>query len=415
MSKTIHPLDYCFKQLWQSFLANYGGLRLFSEQLPAVADRLDEKVMEEMAETVADTFGDPIEQVRTELGEFLPSLDDEHLYPDFYNQPDVREVFAAFQDTAFRRSVLKWAREEPLKAHRFFNEWADIMAQPPLSGVVLRQSVLINLVSTLEIFVDGLLKEYGLRVLPESNIPERLDWRQRWKHLEAIYPAQYWHPKQDVLREVIARRNALVHQGGRITKDGYLKQTQKIPSRQPDGVAEGRFLLVPSQYLQEAFDTSILFAFALSQAAWRKWRKPHHPKNADEILGQLVYQTLRQKRYTLVEEMAKVALEFKPKNKYTQLIQVNWAIACREQGNRNNMNALLEKLEKRKKRGWNITLAIAVLREQNEDVERLLRAAHQKGVLKEISPYWPLFDLVRSETWFKNAFAVKYGELPKKR
>ncbi|MEP0805682.1 MAG: hypothetical protein HRF47_09345 [Chloroflexota bacterium] len=71
-------LDDHFRQLWQSFLATYGSLRLFSEQLPALADRLDEQIIEEMAEVMADVFGDPIEQVRAELTEFLPSLDKEH-------------------------------------------------------------------------------------------------------------------------------------------------------------------------------------------------------------------------------------------------------------------------------------------------------------------------------------------------
>lgn len=30
----IHLLDDYFRQLWQSFTAAWGGLRLFSEQLP---------------------------------------------------------------------------------------------------------------------------------------------------------------------------------------------------------------------------------------------------------------------------------------------------------------------------------------------------------------------------------------------
>ncbi len=53
-------LDDRFRQLWFSFSTTYSGLRLFSEQLPALADRLDEQIIEEMAEVMADVFGDPL-------------------------------------------------------------------------------------------------------------------------------------------------------------------------------------------------------------------------------------------------------------------------------------------------------------------------------------------------------------------
>ncbi|GAP09642.1 hypothetical protein BECAL_00792 [Bellilinea caldifistulae] len=47
MSKNSPPsaLDDRFRPLWLSFLATYGSLRLFSEQLPARADRLDEQII----------------------------------------------------------------------------------------------------------------------------------------------------------------------------------------------------------------------------------------------------------------------------------------------------------------------------------------------------------------------------------
>ncbi len=69
MNKNISSsaLDDRFRQLWRSFAATYGGLRLFSEQLPSVADRLDEQIIEEFAEVMADVFGDPPEQVHAEF------------------------------------------------------------------------------------------------------------------------------------------------------------------------------------------------------------------------------------------------------------------------------------------------------------------------------------------------------------
>lgn len=401
-----HPLDDSFRQLWQSFAATCGGLRLFSEQLPSVADRLDAQTLEEMAEVIADVFGDPIEQVRAELREFLPALDEDHLYPDFYNQPDVRETFEAFRDTAFRRRVLKWERENPRKKHRFLAAWTDYMAQPPLSGIVLRQSALINLVSTIEIFVDDVTKIHHDHVAPNRPLKDRPNWKDRWEILQEIAPSPLWQAYQAPLREIIARRNALIHQGGRITADGYIKQTEEVAALCPPEAAEGRFLLVPTGYLQEAFDTAILFAFALSQSAWRAWRKPRHSQIADKLASDFIYRILYQQRYPLVEGLAEIAIHFKPSWKYRPYILVNWAIACRALGKAEDFQTRLKQLEKRKKRTWIVEMAIHLLHQREEKARDLLKTAVREGKLDAISPYWPLFEPVRNELWFKYLFAI---------
>lgn len=410
-----HPLDNHFRQLWHSFIATYGGLRLFSEQLPELADRLDEQTIEELAKVMADIFGDPLEQVRAELHEFLPLLDEDHLYPDFSNQPDVRDAFAAFHDTAFRRRVLKWERENPRKKHKLLTAWTDYMAQPPLSGIVLRQSTLINLVSALEIFVDGVIKIYQEQIAPQHVIKERPTWKDRWDALRKIAPSPLWQPYRDPLREMIARRNALIHQGGRITAEGYLKQTEEVATLRPDKATEGRFLLVPTTYLQQAFDRVILFAFALSQSAWREWRKPHHPKTADGLASDFIYQTLRQKRYALVENLAQLALKLETEWEYTQLIQVNQAIAFREQNKTEDLHQVLSQLEKRKKRRWKIKIAVHILRQRFEQAHTLLKTAAEQGKLGPIFPYWPLFDPIRQEAWFKNLFDAADNAPPRPR
>lgn len=412
----LSAFDTSFRNHWQGFLATYGGMRLFSEQLPVLADRLDEQTIEEIAEVMGDVFSDPLEKVRTELEEFFPSLGDSHLYPNFYNEPDVRETFATFQDTAFRRRVLKWANENSQKTHGFLAAWNDYMAQPPLSGIVLRQSVLINLVSVLEIFVDGLLKIYSHNIDSNRVFKNHLSWKNRWDCLEELTPSTFWRPFHNQLREIIARRNALIHQGGRITQEGYLKQTEMVCSFRPANATEGRLLLVPTTYLQESFDTAILFAFALMLSAWRAWRPSNHSKSADEIACSFIYQSLRQRRYSLVERLAEMVMYLKPTWKYKQIILVNWAIACREQSKSKALWQILERLEKRKKKHWVVKVAIEILRQHYEQAHESLKIAAQNDLLKEISPYWPLFDHVRGETWFHTIFSWSFGgKLPPQR
>lgn len=403
--------DY-MRNLWRSFLATFGALQLFAVQLPTVADNLDNQIIDELAEVMADVFGDPIEQVRDELREFLPSLDEDHLYPDFYNQPDVRAIFAEFKNTSFQRRVLRWLGENPRKSHRFLFAWADYMAQPPMSGIVLRQSALINLASALEIFVDALIKGYGHYQSPDKKVEELHSWKMRWKKLDEILCSDVsWHRFRSPLMEMIARRNVLVHQGGKID-DTYLKYAPE--NYHPKNAEIDRFILVPTTYLQETFDTVILFVFALSQSAWHTWQQSQTPKHVSEITKSFIYQVLRQEKYRLVVELAQIAIQFKMHWADKQYVLINWAIALRQQNDLDGMRLILAKLEGKKKRAWQIEIAVNILRKNNTKARSLMLAAAKKNQLKEISPYWPLFEPVRDQTWFKNMFAVKYGDLPKK-
>lgn len=409
-------IDNSFRQFWRSFTSIYGGMRLFSEQLPVIADRLDEQTIEEIAQVMADVFKVPMEQVRDELHEFLPSLNDEHLYPDFSNQPDIQETFKAFQDSAFQRYVLNWSRENPQKAHLFLTAWTDYMSQPSLNGIVLRQSTLINLVSVVEIFVDELIRLYQKQIDPNVSFHERPIWKERWEKLQEIpISSPLWQNYKNPLQEIIARRNALIHQGGKITQKGYLKQTEGVETLRPQNATEGRYLLVPTNYLQQAFDTSVLFAFALSQSAWRTWSKSNQHKLADQVASEFIYQNLRQKRYSLVEELAKIAVDLKPDWISQQIIMINLAIAYREQKRESDLRQILEQLEKRKKRREDVNLAILLLRNRFDEAYQLLRNAAQNGKLQKINPYWPLFDPIREDPRFKSLFAAPLAKPPNKR
>jgi predicted transcriptional regulator len=409
---TTHQiLDNHFKFIWQSFAATYNALRLFSEQLPTIADRLDEQIIKEMAQVMAEVFDDSPEQLRAELYEFLPSLDNDNLYPDFLNQPDVRESFSAFQDTSFRRRVLKWTRENPLQSHRLLAAWSDYMAQPPMSGIVLRQSALINLVSTLEVFVDEILKIYMQQVDPANNLVEFHSWKKRWDKLSKAIPSPLWHIFREALEEIIARRNILIHKGGRIDSE-YMRFAPA--SFRPPEAQENRLILVPTRYLETAFDTVLLFAFSLSQAAWRNWSEPKHSKQADITAHNFIYQVLRQRRFTLVEKLGEIAGKLKLRWYYRQYVLINQAIAQREMGNETGVDTLLAELEQGKKRLPAIEVSLNILHRRYEKAHELMKLAAKENKLNKFSPFWPLFDPVRDEAWFKQLFAVKHGELPKR-
>jgi hypothetical protein len=416
------PLDSYLKSHWQGFLATYGALRVFAEEITRRADLLDETRLQEMAEDLAYIFGDDVPTVLAELREFFPSLERDHLYPDFSDNLDVCEAFAAFQDSAFKRRVSRWVVEEPQKSARFLGVFAEAMYQPPVSGLYLRQSALIALVSAVEVFVDELLFGYGwykdekyqsisAPAEKETQVRQAYDlrtWKKRWEKLIEIVPSGDWRTWQEEWSEIIARRNTFIHAGGRVDAQ-YLQQAPK--AHRPENIKEGRILLVPTAYLNRAMKVALLFTFTLSQSAWRGWQS--HRKAADAAVNHLIYETLRQKRYPLVVELAHRADEFHLHWHKRQYVLVNWAIALREQGKTEEMRSVLARLESRQKRRWQIEIALNILQGKYDEARRRMEEASRKGNLrKNISLHWPLFDPVRSEVWFENLFAARHGELP---
>lgn len=414
-------LDLYLKSHWQGFLATYGALRVFAEEITRRADQVDETRLQEMAEDLAYIFGDDAPTVLAELREFFPSLEHDHLYPDFENNPDIREAFATFRNSSFKRRVLRWAVKEPQKSARLLGVFAEAMYQPPVSGLYLRQSALIALVSAVEVFIDGLLFGYGwyrdeiYRTIPDSiekqkQVRQAYDlrtWKKRWEKLEKIVPPGNWTSWKEEWSEVIARRNALIHAGGRVD-DQYLHQAPK--TYQPDNAKEGKILLVPTDYLCRAVDVALLFTFTLIQSAWRGWQR--HRKAVDEAVISLTYEFLRQKQYAQVITLAKIATNLKMDRRKAEYIYVNWAIALRELDNKEEMENVLEHLNRRKKHLWQIELALDILRDNEMGARKKIEEYARNGKLrKEVSPNWPLFYPVRDKTWFINAFAARHGKL----
>ena len=89
----LPPKNEVFYQIWHGFSANIGSLWLFSQEISKVADRLDRKKVKEMAREMAGAFGDDPREVEEDLLSFFPSLDDADIYPNFYENPNLRETF----------------------------------------------------------------------------------------------------------------------------------------------------------------------------------------------------------------------------------------------------------------------------------------------------------------------------------
>jgi hypothetical protein len=216
----------------------------------------------------------------------------------------------------------------------------------------------------------------------------------------------------DELVEIIRRRNVTVHNAGVI--DG--KNIGNEPrAHQPAGAKQGLLLVVSTRYLARAFDVVLLIAFGLSQACWRQWQPDKSKQQADHEADRLIYQTLRQKRYTLVQELAHSMDGMSLPWRTRKFVLADHAIALRELGDRSAMILILSEL-KRKSRDWRIAIALAILRDDFLRAHLLMKQAAEEGKLQEISPYWPLFDPVREKAWFDAVFKTsERSAVPKRR
>ncbi len=411
-------LDQYLYRIWQAFNANFGSLRLFGEQIAQVADQLDRQSVREMAEVLADVFDESVEQIEAELLDFFPSLDDLDLYPDFAENPDVRQTFELFNDSFFKARVVRWGMENPRKMHQLANAWLDYFSQPPANGIILRRSTLVSLVGTLEILLEDLFFGYYLYV---DGVKLAKDVREQAarKRARAAMHAGGWRGRiekfgglgidlkvvQDYLDEIVEitqRRNVMVHKQG-IIDAGYMRNA---PSTcQPAGAEDGLMLVVSTCYLNRAFDVVLALAFGLSQACWRHWEPRKRKKQAHHVAANFLYQTLRQQRYVLVKDLARCLERLSLPWATRQFVLVDHAIALRELGEKSAMKPLLLELKGRK-RERQFTIALAILQEDFSRARLFLKRAAEKGELRKISPYWPLFDPIRDEPWFQNVLHI---------
>jgi hypothetical protein len=420
MSKSIlPPPNEAFFQIWHKFTANIGSLWLYSQQIPEMADRLDQEKVREIALEMADIFDDDPKEAEKEFLAFLPSLDELDVYPNFYENANVRETFDLFKTSDFKERVLEWALENIGKAQRLVHIVTTYLAEPPANGVILRRSALVTLLSFLEILFEDLFFVYFHYVNPNGTSTEEKarkkakgiqGWKKRIEKVKSF--GVQLHGVEDYLDEfyeIAERRNRIVHGDGVITKE-YI---EKIPVEyQSDGSGEGRILIVSTRYLFRAFHLITLIAFQTCQIAWREWRPNKSSKKANEALERFVFSTLIQRRYDLVKDLASVSGGVILSRRYKQFVIVNHAIALRELGETKEMQTTISLLRS-EKREWRVNIAYVILQGNHDKARLLLLQAAARNELINVSEYWPLFDPVRSEQWFINVFdTANRGKLP---
>jgi len=388
---------------WMRFNSNIGALYSFFEKTMELVDATDKEKIKKLSSKLAALLKEKPGDVEKELSVFFPSIDDLDIYPDIRNNDSVKEMMEAFQDSSFIDLALEWERKKPFKSQKFIELIYSAFIDPPMSGVILRKSMLITLMTFLEMLMEDMFVNFHLICgeTKESAIQlakEITDggWGKRFSNLEKIGLGTQAQSKcKDKVIEMAKRRNLLVHNDGVVDKDYIEKAPQKYKSITP-----GSIFVVSTNYFQNAIDTVYTLGFFLCIASWKKNGVPEKEQN--KKIDEFMIPILNQKRYNLVLELTKNLHDTELPQLASQRLLVDRAIAFRELGETRQVSKIISKLEKLDFH-WSISVAIAMLSNKVEELQKLLI---DKQVPSNIS-YWPLFDPVKNEIWFKKIFMLK--------
>jgi len=388
---------------WMRFNSNVGALYSFFEKTTELADKLDWEGIRKISSQVAALLKQDPEEVEKDISSLFPSMDDLEIYPDIRNDDSVKEMMEAFQDSKFMEQVSEWEQRHPFKSQKFVEIIYSAFVDPPMRGIMLRKSMLITLMTFIEMLIGEMFVNHYLiqgetkkcAIQLASNMTDD-GWGKRFSNLEKIgLGSQFQSKNKNKIIEMAKLRNLLVHNDGVIDEDYLKKAPQKHKPLKP-----GSILLVSTNYFQRAIDTVYSLGFFLCTASWKLNDVP--AKEQGKKIDELIIPALNQRRYSLVLEITKdLNGEELPQSTPERLL-VDRAIAFRELGETRKVNKIVSNLEELDY-SWSISVAIAML---TNNISELQKHLMDKQVPPNIS-YWPLFGPVKNEIWFKKVFMMK--------
>jgi hypothetical protein len=260
---------------------------------------------------------------------------------------------------------------------------------------------------TLEKARDYVLEKEIETFLRKSHA-EQFSWLEKKFGLNLRTNLEVW----PAFIEVTERRNLYVHTGG-VVSSQYI-DVCSLHGVDVASVQAGEKLTVTSDYLEAAHDVIYEIGVKLGEVLWRKLAPDQTPK-AEELLQNLTYSLLVEKRYSLARvllEFAVTTLDKRHTDEKARLtFLINRALVSYLTANKNECLQILDSQD------WSATndifkLANLVLREKFEDAAKLMREIGPKNRPKKAEYLnWPLFNEFRNTPHFSSAFKDLFGEL----
>jgi len=147
---------------WMRFNSNIGALYSFFEKTIELVDTTDAEKIKSISTKLAGLLREKPEDIEKDFSIFFPSIDDLDIYPDIRSNASVKEMFEELQDSRFIEQILEWENQHPFKSQKFLEIIYSGFVDPPMGGIILRKSMLITLMTFLEILIEDMFRNYYL-------------------------------------------------------------------------------------------------------------------------------------------------------------------------------------------------------------------------------------------------------------
>lgn len=412
--------QYQFDSIANSFVRNLRALRIFNDQIGAVAAEHDRSATESFTNAFESLFPEGF------FSEEEQPAEDEKTGNEVVRSPKLDEA-----DKAEIDKILS----NPTNQEALFRAAASYVKAAPVQKKLLRTSVLVSLMSYLEALIADLIHAFYIRhpeAMPaeertlslaelrgigsieeaesflaakevDSVLRESLDAQFRYfiKRLKVdLAPIDEY---RTTVLEVDQRRNLYVHNRGKVNSTYLERVDAKLAEMY--GVKKGDLLPIKNDYLRHAMSTVEVVGIVLSQQCWRKWDKKD-AGTADGFLVNVTFEGLQEERYDLVEKIAQYSAVTSFESDFSKrAVCINHAIALRDSGNPDGIEQVLGRHDW-SACGLNFQVALRAVRGQEDELYDLLpRAVAAEELKQEQFETWPLFRNFRGIDKFKDVIS----------
>ena len=234
---------------------------------------------------------------------------------------------------------------------------------------------------------------------------EQIEWLEKKLKMPLTKELKIW---PDFI-ELCERRNLFTHTDG-VVSSQYLKVCAEHGYNAK--VSLGERLSVDNAYYSKAVSTILEIGFKLTQVVWRKLL-PNEMVVAATELNEFAYRLLIKRKYKAATAMLEFGL-YEMKKQGSDAVKkrmvINYANALKLAGNKAKASKILDGED------WSACtdeyrICIAAVRDDVESVIRMMKSVVD-AKLMDISSIreWPVFEKIRADTKFIEAFEQTFGE-----
>ncbi len=291
-------------------------------------------------------------------------------------------------------------------------------------GALLRQlysdkAELLNTISR-EIPISELVTFDSIDAAKASIIDKEIDnfrresYVEQFTQLEKRFNLQLRKfPEWSEFVEMSQRRNIFTHNDG-VVSNQYLSICRREGCKLEDNLKVGSQLDATPKYLFRTATVISKTGFMLCHTLWSKIF-PDEVESMHNSINSALYGRLEDKQWSAAAAIGAFSLTEPMKRSLPDLDLrvrvINNAIALKFSGDDNGCSNMLSSMD------WSASyrdfkLAIAVLKDNNEEAVRLMKDIGKKGELINQDAYhaWPLFEKLRDTPEFYSAYESIYGE-----